>query len=114
MRRLIAMRRSNRALRIGDFRLLDSDKLLAFMRRTDRVAETTIVVANSTGKTVHDVIPVRDSKLMNWEWLHDELSEAKARINCGLIEVSVPARSAWVLRPVIPDTAEHNPYKRVQ
>jgi len=30
MRRLVKIRKASRALRIGDFRLLDSDKLLAF------------------------------------------------------------------------------------
>ncbi len=114
MRRLRDMRQSNRALRIGDFRLLPSERVLAFMRRTDRVAETTIVVANPTDEIVVDVLPARDSKLMNAERLADELGEGQAKVTCGVITVEIPPRTVWVLRPVMRAKWLHDPYKRVQ
>jgi len=112
-RKLVAMRRAARALKIGDFLLLDSDKLLAFMRRTDRVAETRVIIANPTAQQITDVINLRDSSLMNWVPLRDELSGTEVQQECGTIHVTVPAHKTWVLCPVIPDTHEHNPYKRV-
>lgn len=114
MRKLIDLRRNNRALRIGDFRLLDSERLLAFMRRTDRVAETTIVVANATGRSITGVVPLRDSKLVCWQTLRDELSGSEMRMHAGTLEVTVPARTIRVFRPVIRDTHEYSSYKRVR
>ncbi|HRX84717.1 MAG TPA: glycoside hydrolase family 13 protein [Phycisphaerae bacterium] len=114
MRRLIALRRGNRALRIGDFRLLDSERVLAFMRRTDRAADTTVIVANATGKTVTDVLPIRDSKVMNWGWLIDELGDVRVQVKSGIAKVEVPAHTVCVLRPEIPAGRGHNPYKRMQ
>ena len=39
MKRLIALRKAHRALRIGDYRTLESTNLLAFERTTDRVLQ---------------------------------------------------------------------------
>ncbi|MCB2156717.1 glycoside hydrolase family 13 protein [bacterium] len=114
MRRLIEMRNSNRALRVGDFRLLETEQLLAFMRVTDRVEETTIVVVNPTVEPITEVIPLRDSKLMNWDKLRDELSKAEAQVMSGTMRVKVPARTAHVFRPHVAETLEYTPYKRVQ
>lgn len=51
-RELVNMRRYHRALRIGDFDNLHSFSLLAFMRRTDRIAEMIIVLAAREGRGV--------------------------------------------------------------
>lgn len=113
MRKLITMRRDNRALRVGDFLLLDSQKLLAFMRRTDRVAETTIIIANATDEAISEVVPLREAKFMNWAKLKDEFSAAELSIESGTTQVQIPARTIWVLRPAIPETNEYSAYGRV-
>jgi glycosidase len=113
MKQLLDLRSQHRALRIGDFRLLDSERLLAFMRRTDRVAETVVVLVNPTALTVNDVVPLRESKLMNWQLLEDAFSDRQYRIDCGTLNAEVPGRTVCVLRPVIPASG-YNPYKRVQ
>lgn len=114
MRRLIAIRRNSQALAIGDFRLLDAQHVLAFMRRTDKVAETTVVVANPTNKTVTDVLPIRESKIMHWGWLADQLSDTRVQVRSGLLQVEIPRHTIWVLQPVVDGPGGHNPYKRVQ
>ncbi|MCK4658234.1 MAG: glycoside hydrolase family 13 protein [Phycisphaerae bacterium] len=114
MRKLIALRRNSRALKIGDFRLLDSEKLLGFMRRTDRVAETTVIIANPSAKPITEVMPLPESKLANWEILRDQLTDAETRIRAGTIRITVPAQTIRVLQPAIRDTREYSPYKRVQ
>ncbi len=114
MRRLIGLRRSSRALRIGDFRRLESQTLMAFQRSTDRIAELVIVVANPTAKSVSEVLPVRDSKLMSFTKLRDALSDVQIQAESGLIRVTIPAHTVCVFRPVINDGAEYTPYKRVQ
>ena len=115
MRKLIAMRRENPALKIGDFRLLDADKLLAFMRRTDRLAETTVVVVNASDAESTDVINLRESKLMNWDRLRDELSEAEIKVFSGLARVTVPPHTARVFRPVVSvDDSSYSAHKRLK
>jgi len=114
MRKLLELRGRSRALKIGDFRLLDSDNLLAFMRRTERAAETTVIVINPTGKPISDLLPLRESKFMNGTKLHDQLGKIEVEVESGTLPVTVPAHAAWVLQPVIEDTIEYTPYKRVQ
>ncbi len=114
MRRLIGLRRSSRALRIGDFGRLESEVLLAFQRSTDRIGELVIVVANSTAKPETEVLPVRDSKLMNFAKVRDALSDVQAQTESGLLRVTVPAHTICVFRPVMTDGGDYSPYKRVQ
>ncbi len=112
-RKLVAMREDGVALKVGDFRLLDSEELLAFQRSTDRTADTRIVVANPTKAAITEVLAVRDSKLMNWSLLKDELGDAEVRVDAGTIQANLPAHTVWVLKPVMADTIEYTPYKRV-
>ena len=113
-RRLLDLRGRSRALKIGDFRLLDSEKLLAFMRRTERAAETTVIVVNSTSKAITEVVPLRESKFMMGTKLRDQLGKAEVEVESGTLLVTIPAHTVWVLQPVIEDTLEYTPYKRVQ
>jgi glycosidase len=115
MRKLIAMRRDNRALRIGDFRLLDSSRLLAFMRNTDRIAESLYVMANPTDQPVKEVLVIRDSKLMSYTRLDDLLSDRHFTVMAGTLTVEVPPRTVLVLKPAVDqETENYTPYKRVK
>jgi glycosidase len=111
---LLALRRASRALKIGDFRRLDSERLLAFMRRTDRVAETAVVVANATDKSVTEVLAVPESKFINHDRLRDRLGRTEGRISSGMLEITVPAQTACVLMLAADTPGDHNPHKRVQ
>jgi glycosidase len=114
MRRLIALRQENRALRIGDFRRLDTVTLLAFQRRTDRVADTVVVVANPTDKPVTEIIPIRDSQVMNGTQMRDQLSDLEAEVYCGFVTLTVSPHATCVMKPLIRKTHEYSPYKRVR
>lgn len=114
MRKLTGLRREHRALRVGDFRWLGSEKLLAFQRRTADVAETIIVAVNPTSEPVTEVITTRDSRIMNWTWLENRLGEGRAQVMSGLVTLTVPPRTTWVLRPEIEQTREYSSYKRVR
>ncbi|MCC7392325.1 alpha-glucosidase C-terminal domain-containing protein [Candidatus Sumerlaeota bacterium] len=114
-RSLLRIRADNRALRVGDFRLLPSERLLAYMRRTDKVAETIIVLANPTDTEAGDIIGTRDSKLMNYGKLMDQVSGAEVEVSSGLMHVTMPAHTIYVLKPRIMEAGrEYTPYKRVQ
>lgn len=113
MRALVAMRRESVALRIGDFKLLDSRTLLAFQRSTDKVADTRIIVINPTEAPVEEVIAMRDSKVMNFATLKDMLSRAECSVPSGLIRVRVPAKTGHVFRVDMQKDGDYSPYKRV-
>lgn len=120
-RQLIELRRGDRALRYGEFRLLDTERLLAFARLTDRAAETAIVVANPTDQPVTEIFSTRDGKLMSGNRLRDALAgpeegdSATATVFAGRVEVRMPPKSVRVYRPVIRDgSTEYNAYKRVR
>lgn len=113
-RKLVEVRKKSRALRVGEWRLLDCDTLMAFQRHTDRWNETVVVVANVTAMPVTEVVSVRDSKLMNFAPLVDQLSGREVNLQSGMIEVEVPAHTAMVLMPVDRAGSDYSPYKRVQ
>lgn len=113
MRKLLNMRRELRALRIGDFKLLDTRTLLAFQRSTDKVADTVIVIVNATDSPVEEVIALRDSKIMNFASLKDELSDASCAAPSGMIRIRVPARTGHVFRVDMKMDGDYSPYKRV-
>ena len=110
---LADIRKSHRALRIGDWRRLSTQRLFAFQRTTDTWRDTAIVLANAEALPVTEVIPARDGRLMNFAPLRDLLSNTTVKVRTGLIEVEVPARTAMILVPTEPDAPEYTPYKRV-
>ena len=115
-RRLVAMHRAHRALRVGDFRRIDAQQLLAFERYTERVDDAVVVLANPGDDAVTETVLVPDSKLMNFAPLRDLLDPAvePVRIYAGLLTVTVPARTVRVLAPDTAPVDGYTPYKRVQ
>lgn len=118
MRSLIGMHHARRALRVGDFRLMDSDRLLAFERHTDRVLETVLVFANPTSEPVTERVLVANGLLMDGTLLVDLLAAAGAEpvttIGSGFVTITVPARSALVLAPKEQDWGGYSRYKGVR
>jgi len=114
VRSLVDMRRSSRALRIGDHRALHTERGLAFMRRTDRYAETVIVVCNPTQEPIREVIQVRDSKQMGSNPMIDLIGGSEHRVYSGVLDIEIPARSAMVLQARPIDPVRYTPHKRMQ
>jgi glycosidase len=115
-RRLIALHKQRRALRVGNFRAVTAERLLAFERYTDRVADTVIVLANPGDADVRETVLVANSKLMNPFALRDLLPTdgPPMQITCGLVEATVPARSVRVLAPELDGGGGYSSYKRVR
>jgi hypothetical protein len=118
MRRLVALHNANRALRVGDFRLVESERLLAFERHTDRTLETVLVFANPTSTPVTERVLVANALLMDDTPLVDLLAAADAApvatIGSGFVTVTVPSRSALVLVPKERDRGGYSRYKGVR
>jgi glycosidase len=115
-RQLIALHQTHRALRIGDFRRVESDRLVAFERYTDRIADAVVVLANPTADTVTETVLVPDSKLMNDVVMLDLLdpSAPPVPIRSALLRVTLPPSGVRVLAPDVAAKAGYTPYKRVQ
>lgn len=117
MKRLIGMRKQNRALRIGDFRLIESDRLLAFERYTNRALETVIVIANPTGVAVTERVMIANPWLMDDTLLVDLLAATDAApvatFGSGFMTVTVPPETVLVLKPVERKRGGYSRYKRV-
>lgn len=110
-KKLIAIRKSHPALRIGDFTALDTDRLLGFARRTDKTLETVFVLVNPSAETVTETVSSRDGRLMNGGRLKDLLGGPGAVSYSGMFDVTVPPRTARVFQLV--NSKGYSPYKRV-
>jgi hypothetical protein len=111
------MRKRHRALRVGNFRLAEANKLLAFERHTDRAADTVIVLVNASAEAVTETVMLTNSKLMDGSRMIDMLGNhqgAPLHISSSLLKVNVPAKSFLVLKPDTVPPGGYTPYKRVQ
>jgi glycosidase len=117
MRQLIRLRKAHRALRIGDFRLVDSDHLLAFERVTERPLETVIILANPSATAVTERVMIANAGLMDDTPLMDLLSPADAPpagvVGAAFVMVTVPPETVLVLMPRERTLGGYSRYKRV-
>jgi glycosidase len=117
VKRLIALRKQHRALRVGDFRLIESQRLLAFERHTDKALESRLVIANPTDQPVRERLLVAQPFLMDDTPMVDVLGlvpgAAPAGFGPGLITVEVPPQGVLVLQPQPKALGGYSRYKRV-
>ncbi len=97
-RRLLTLRRENPALRVGGFRALESGRLLAFLRLTHDPRETLVALVNPGEAEVEEIVPLRDSLLMDAAPLECLLTGERAVTHCGWIEAKLPPKSARLYR----------------
>ena len=118
MKRLIALQQGHRALRVGDYRRIEAERLFAFERHTDKALDTRIVLANPSHTPVTEKIMVANAALMDdtplVNLLADDPTQAVTTMGPGLITVTVPAQSVMVLQPVERDLGGYSRYKRVR
>ena len=115
-KQLIQMRKDHRALRIGNFRLAEATKLIAFERYTDRAGDTVFVIVNNTAATVAETVLLPNSKIMDNTRLVNLLAPnvPQLRVSSALLHLSVPAHTALVLKPDLTPVGGYSNYKRVQ
>jgi glycosidase len=112
---LIKIRKSQRALKVGDYRKILTGQLVAFERCTERVDETVIVIVNPTGENIQENVLVPDSKLMNGTVLVDLLHPTRLyRLYSGLVRIEIPPKSAAILKPRTASVGGYTPYKRTE
>jgi glycosidase len=117
VRQLVALRKAHRALRVGDFRLVESQKLYAFERHTDRALDTRVIVANPTAATVRERLLVANAHLMDDTPMVDVLGRVSpapaVSFGPGFITVELPPQGVVVLQPQPKALGGYNRYKRV-
>ena len=115
-KKLIGLHKQNRALRIGNFRLVNTHKLFAFERYTDRVEDTIVVLANPAKTDVSETILIANSKLMNGSFMVNLLdkNDKPVRVFSSLMSVTVPAGTVLILKADVKPVGGYSPYKRVQ
>jgi cyclomaltodextrinase / maltogenic alpha-amylase / neopullulanase len=114
-RQLIALRRSHRALRVGEFRSAEaSGNVLAFERHTDRAGDTVLVLINPAKMAAATKVMVANSKLMDGDNLIDLLGGGTYKLQGAMVETTLPAQTALVLKPRLTTPEGYSNYKRVQ
>jgi cyclomaltodextrinase / maltogenic alpha-amylase / neopullulanase len=115
-RRLVGLRREHRALRVGDFRLIESDQLLAFERYTDRIADSVFVIVNPGSETVTETVMVPNSKLMTNSPIDNLLAPEVtiAPAIAAMLELTLPPGGMLLLKPHTDPVDGYTTYKRVQ
>jgi len=111
---MLALRKETPAFKIGNFEALRTNKLIAWVRSTDKILDTRIVVINPTAEKLEETFPCRIGRIMSWGELQDELSPKDVvRSITGLVSVSVPPFSVRVLKPLPGDGKSWSPYHRI-
>jgi glycosidase len=114
-KQLIALRKANRALRVGDWRTAEaSGGVIAFERHTDRVGESIIVIANPQLQPADAAVLLTNSKLMDGDNLVDQLSGQTLRAQFAMVHTQVPPQTALVLKPQLVRPNGYSNFKRVQ
>jgi glycosidase len=110
---LSKLRQSRRALRVGDFVPLDTNRLLGYARTTDRLREATFVLINPTADKVHESLATRVGTLMSWGELEDAFSHRRLRSINGFMDVEMAPHSVLILSPVVERSSGYSPYGRI-
>jgi glycosidase len=113
VRMLSGLRKMLPALRIGDFRRLATDRLLAFVRTTGRLEETVFVAVNPTRETVSETVANRVGRVMSWGELRNVETGEKIRSVTGMLTLKLPPRSAAILVPSVDPFGGYSPYQRI-
>ena len=113
-KKLIQLHNQERALRIGDFLPILSEKTIAFERLTQKVGETVITVINPSNDVVVEDILIPDSKLMNYSKFDVLLGEEQeCTFMAGFLHIKLNPKSFVIIKPRTKVEKSYTPYKRV-
>lgn len=119
VKELVNLRKEYRALRVGDFRIAQANRLLAFERYTNQVADTVLVIVNPSNETITEHIQWRNGSITEVAVLKDLLQPIAGETleplggYAGLLEITMPPNSVRVLAPDIEPKDGYSLYKRV-
>lgn len=111
---LVALRKAHRSLRFGDIKALETEKLIGFLRHTDTLKDSIIVLINPTKEKVTETLSIRIGKLLSWGRMQDALSKKEYRCINGMMRAELEPHSVQVLVPNLAAEGGFDPYKRVE
>lgn len=108
---LIKLRKTETALKVGTFELLNNEPLV-FLRKGVYPLNN-IVVAINKGKKTSIAVPITDGRILDRTIFNDLLSGERFKITSGMLELSIPERGFRVLKPANEIVKGYNQYKRI-
>lgn len=99
-RDLIRLKKSEPALRHGDFRVLTSKTLMAFMRRWGGVENTIAIVVNPTAEKIGEALQLPDYRIHDSTRMADLLGGHAFISKSGTVDLTLGPGEAVILRPV--------------
>jgi len=114
MKQLVDLRKKHRSLRIGDFKAMNTEKLIGFLRHTDKLKDSVIVLINPTKDKVVETMSIRIGKLLSWGRMQDALSKREYRCINGMMRAELEPYSVQILAPNLEAEGGFDPYKRVE
>jgi glycosidase len=110
----VKLRQEERALRIGDLEVLDTHRLLAYLRTTDQVKETILTIINPTQEDTEETLVIPNGTLkshLKWKNLFDDT--IKIQSNHAFLTIKVKKQSSFVLKPILEMIDGYSPYKNI-
>ncbi|MES1147245.1 MAG: alpha-amylase family glycosyl hydrolase, partial [bacterium] len=114
VKQMVALRKANPALRYGDFKALRTNKLLAYLRTTDQLRQSVMVVVNPTDQAVTETFAVRIGRLMSWGEMKDAMGGQSIRAIAGQATVTMKPKSVCVFNVVDSTDMGYSQYSRIK
>lgn len=114
-RQLITIRQQHRALKIGDIKFLSSEKLIAYLRTTDKVDDSIVVIINPHSYAVQETILVSEPQLKSHLRFINLITGKVEVTSYGiLLPISIPAKTSWILKPDLSPVHGYSAYKNIK
>jgi cyclomaltodextrinase / maltogenic alpha-amylase / neopullulanase len=109
---LIKLRKTHRALRIGDYKYIISASIISFLRFTDILEETLIILVNPSFEPKTETLMIPDFKLRGHLSFYDLISGEKVVESFGIfITLVIPACTTYILKPDVRPVDGYSPTK---
>lgn len=112
-KQLSEFRTKHRALKIGDFTVLETDSLIAYTRTTDKLRDSVMVLINPTDKPVTETFTTRMGRILSWGEFEDAWTKERFRSITGMATVTLPAKSVRLFTPVTAPVGGVSMYDRI-
>ncbi|MDR3692711.1 MAG: alpha-amylase family glycosyl hydrolase [Fimbriimonas sp.] len=111
---LTSLRRRMPALRVGEFRVLRTNELVAYIRYTNKLKQAVVVVANPTDHPVTESFGTRIGRAMSYATYRDALSGDSLLAVDGILKPTIPPKSVRFYSIVPPTWSPYDPHRRIE
>ncbi|MGC8903320.1 MAG: cyclomaltodextrinase [Fervidobacterium sp.] len=110
-RKMINLRKTETALKVGNFETL-MDNPLVFIRKSLNTLDS-IVVAINPGKTKNIAVVIKDGRLLDRTSFVDLFTGEKFKLTSGVLKLQILERSFRILKPFNEVVRGYDQYKRI-